>query len=149
MASIAICLNLRDGIPMTQPPEQPTPYELLGGAEAVQTLVDRFYDLMDTLPEAATIRAMHARSLKSSREKLVLFLTGWLGGPPLYMEKHGHPRLRMRHAPFVIDEDARQAWMLCMRQALDEQVDNDELRRFLDQALDRVAAHMRNTFQPE
>lgn len=131
---------------MTQPPDQKTPFELLGGAEAVQTLVDRFYDLMDTLPEAATIRAMHARSLKSSREKLVLFLTGWLGGPPLYMEKHGHPRLRMRHAPFVIDEDARQAWMLCMRQALDEQVENPDLRRFLDQALDRVAAHMRNDF---
>ncbi|RAL23007.1 globin [Lujinxingia litoralis] len=130
---------------MTQPPpEDTTPFELVGGTEGVQKLVDRFYDLMDTLPEAATIRAMHARSLKVSREKLVLFLTGWLGGPPLYMEKYGHPRLRMRHAPFDIDEDARQAWMLCMRQALDEQVEDAQLRRFLDQALDRVAAHMRN-----
>ena len=120
------------------------PYEMLGGAEAVERLVNRFYDLMDELPEAQEIRQMHAKSLRSSREKLILFLTGWLGGPQLYIEKYGHPKLRARHLPFEIGEEARQQWMLCMRQALEEEVEDDELRRFLDQALDRVAAHMRN-----
>lgn len=125
--------------------DAPSPYELLGGQPAVQRLVDRFYDLMDELPEAATIRAMHAPSLKQSRHKLVLFLTGWLGGPPVYVEAYGHPRLRARHLPFAIDEDARQQWMLCMRQALNEEVEDEHLRNYLEQTLDRVAAHMRNT----
>ena len=124
--------------------EDKTPYELIGGEPGVERLVNRFYDLMDDLPEAAMIRSMHASSLKSSRHKLILFLTGWLGGPPLYVEAYGHPRLRARHLPFAIDEDARQQWMLCMRQALADEVDDEELRRFLESALDRVAAHMRN-----
>ena len=69
-----------------------TPYGMIGGEEGVRRLVDRFYDLMDTAPEAAEIRAMHARSLKVSREKLFLFLTGWMGGPPLYVERYGQPQ---------------------------------------------------------
>ena len=124
--------------------DEKTPYEVIGEAEGVERLVHRFYDLMDELPEAQEIREMHAKSLKSSREKLILFLTGWLGGPQLYVEKYGHPRLRARHMPFDIGEDERQQWMLCMRQALEDEVESDELRRFLDTALDRVAAHMRN-----
>ena len=79
---------------------QPTPYEELGGEEKVRELVDRFYDHMDTLSEVQTVRDLHARSLKASREKLFLFLSGWLGGPDLYVEKYGHPRLRRRHLPF-------------------------------------------------
>ena len=124
--------------------DEKTPYEVIGEAEGVERLVHRFYDLMDELPEAQEIREMHAKSLKSSREKLILFLTGWLGGPQLYVEKYGHPRLRARHMPFDIGEDERQQWMLCMRQALEDEVEDEELRRFLDQALDRVAAHKRN-----
>lgn len=125
-------------------PHETTPYERIGEAEGVERLVNRFYDLMDELPEAQEIRDMHADSLRSSRQKLILFLTGWLGGPQLYVEKYGHPRLRARHLPFEIGESARQQWMLCMRQALEDKVEDEELRRFLDQALDRVAAHMRN-----
>ena len=79
-----------------------SPYERLGGEQAVRRLVDRFYDLMDTLPEAAGIRALHPEDLTDSREKLFMFLSGWLGGPPLYQMQYGHPRLRARHLPFPI-----------------------------------------------
>lgn len=119
-------------------------YDQLGGEPAVRRLVDRFYDLMDDLEEAATIRAMHPADLSSSREKLFLFLTGWMGGPPLYVERHGHPRLRMRHFPFAISEVERDQWMLCMSRALDETVDDERLRASLHEAFSRLADHMRN-----
>src|SRR3954466_10153141 len=84
------------------PPWPPrTPYDLLGGDAGIRALVDRFYDLMDSEPEAATIRKLHAASLKASREKLYMYLTGWTGGPHLYVARHGHPRLRARHLPFT------------------------------------------------
>ena len=75
----------------------PTLYELIGGEIGLRKLVERFYDLIDSAPEAAQIRALHPKSLKQSREKFFMFLSGWSGGPSLYMEKYGHPRLRMRH----------------------------------------------------
>lgn len=121
-----------------------TLYERIGGEAAVRTLVDHFYDHMDQLAEAQNIREMHAKSLKVSREKLFMFLSGWMGGPNLYMEKYGHPRLRMRHLPFAIDESARDQWMLCMRQALDETVDDEKLRDELLTAFYGVADFMRN-----
>ena len=82
-------------------------YDLIGGEIKLRALVDRFYDLMDISPEAKEIRAYHAKSLVQSREKLFMFLSGWSGGPGLYMEKYGHPRLRMRHNPFSIGECER------------------------------------------
>lgn len=122
----------------------PTPYEMIGGADAVRRLVDRFYDLMDAEEDAAHIRAMHPPTLDSSREKLRLFLTGWLGGPQLYVERFGHPRLRARHLPFPIGEAERDAWVACMDRALDEQEMPDELRTFLKARFQAVADHMRN-----
>src|SRR5215204_3170834 len=77
-------------------------YEMLGGETGLRSLVNRFYDLMDSSPEAEKIRAFHAKSLNQSREKLFMFLSGWSGGPQLYIERFGHPRLRMRHMPFAI-----------------------------------------------
>ena len=120
-----------------------TPYELLGGESAVHKLVDRFYDLMDEKEEVKVLRNLHAKSLRVSREKLFLFLSGWLGGPQLYVEKYGHPMLRKRHLPFVIGEDERDQWMLCMNQTLDEQTE-EPLRQQLKSAFDKVADHMRN-----
>jgi hemoglobin len=125
--------------------QTPTPFERLGGPDGVRKLVDRFYDLMSELPEARDVLHMHPQDLHSSREKLRLFLTGWLGGPPLYVQRYGHPRLRMRHLPFAIDDAARDAWMRCMRQALDEQVADELLREMLRGAFQRMADHMRNT----
>ena len=121
-----------------------THFELIGGVPAVRRLVDRFYDLMDTLPEAAGIRAMHPASLDSSREKLHLFLVGWLGGPQLYVERFGPPMLRARHLPFPIGDAERDAWIGCMSQALDEQDMPGELREFLRDRFRAMADHMRN-----
>lgn len=121
-----------------------TYFEILGGEAGIRRLVDRFYDLMDTAPEAATIRALHARSLKASREKLHLYLTGWTGGPPTYVERYGHPRLRMRHFPFQISSRERDEWLWCMDRALAEQEMPDEVRAHLRERLHALADHMRN-----
>jgi hemoglobin len=128
-----------------QPPQ--SHYDAIGGETAVNQIVERFYDLMDTAPEAVHVRALHATSLKVSREKLRLFLTGWLGGPQLYVEKHGHPMLRMRHFPFAIGIVERDEWLWCMRRALDEQPMPSDLRDYLTQRMVALADHMRN--QPE
>lgn len=121
-----------------------SPFEALGGAEGVRRLVDRFYDLMDASPEAATIRALHAPSLRQSREKLYLYLTGWTGGPPLYEERFGHPRLRARHLPFAIGARERDEWLWCMERALDAHELPDAVRVHLRERLRHLADHMRN-----
>jgi hemoglobin len=120
------------------------PYDLMGGDAGIRRLVDRFYDLMDSAPEAATIRKLHATSLKASREKLYMYLTGWTGGPPIYVEKHGHPRLRARHLPFSIGERERDEWLWCMNTALDEHDMPADLREDLREKLRSLADHMRN-----
>lgn len=119
-------------------------YEYLGREDGIRRLVVRFYELMDTLPEAATIRAMHPADLDDSVHKLWAFLVERFGGPTVYSSERGHPMLRRRHMPFVVDEAAAEAWMRCMRQALHEQVpegpDRDELEAFFH----HVAQHMKN-----
>ncbi|MCA9713155.1 MAG: group II truncated hemoglobin, partial [Myxococcales bacterium] len=109
-----------------------TPYEQLGGDDAVRRLVDAFYDHMDQDPEYALIRDLHPPTLAGSREKLYLFLSGWLGGPPLYIQRHGHPRLRARHLPFSIGARERDQWLACMTRALDDVGVEGELRALLD-----------------
>lgn len=124
--------------------EELSPYQRLGGEQAVRKLVDRFYELMDTLSEAEGIRAIHADDLSGARDKLFKFLSGWLGGPQLYMEEYGHPRLRMRHMPFAIAEAERDAWMLCMERALSEMKVDELLRTQLLYSLRQTADHMCN-----
>lgn len=121
-----------------------THYERIGGDAQVRALVDRFYQLMDELPEAWEIRKLHPADLSTSRQKLYEFLSGWMGGPPLYTEKHGHPMLRRRHLPFPIGQRERDQWLMCMRQALDDVVADTRLREELYTAFVRVADHMRN-----
>ena len=120
-------------------------YARLGGAPAVRALVDRFYALMDELPEAYTVRRLHPESLAGSADSLFKFLSGWFGGPPLYSRERGHPRLRMRHAPYAIGAMERDEWMLCMHQALAEQVNDPSLRAAVEQAFTGMADHMVNT----
>ncbi len=122
----------------------PNHYQRIGGEEKVRQLVDRFYDHMDELPEAWGIRKLHAASLEGARQKLFDFLSGWMGGPQLYVQKHGHPMLRRRHLPFPIGDDERDQWMHCMKLALEEVVADDTLRAELYQAFYKVADHMRN-----
>jgi hemoglobin len=125
-------------------PQVTTHYDQLGGDAGIRALVDRFYDLMDTAPEAANIRTLHARSLKVSREKLYKFMSGWTGGPQLYAEEFGHPRLRMRHFPFAIGERERDEWLWCMDQAMAQHEAPEELKAFLRERLQQLADHMRN-----
>ena len=121
-----------------------SPYERLGGVQGVRALVDRFYDLMESLPEAQRIRDLHPDDLAGSRDKLFKFLSGWLGGPQLYVAEYGHPRLRARHLPFPIGEAERDAWLRCMEQALAETEMEELLRNHLLQSLRNTADHMRN-----
>ena len=97
-----------------------TLYEAIGGDRTVRALTARFYELMDTLPEAANCRAVHPPSLEGSQEKFYEYLTGYLGGPQLYIEKRGHPRLRSRHFVAAIGPRERDEWLLCFRRAMDE-----------------------------
>lgn len=121
-----------------------TIYEMIGGESTVRRLVDRFYDLMDELPEASGIRALHPASLDESRNKLFWFLSGWTGGPSLYIERFGHPRLRARHLPFPIGEAERDQWMLCMRRSIDEVIADPLMRQQLGHAFAQMADFMRN-----
>ena len=117
----------------------PTPHARLGGAEAVRALVDRFYDLMDLEPAYADLRRVHGSDLGAARDKLTWFLSGWLGGPDLYIERFGHPRLRARHLPFSISVVERDQWLACMNQAMEEQGVDEDLRVRLVQALLQTA----------
>jgi len=121
-----------------------TPYELMGGENTILSLVDRFYYYMDTLPEVAGVRKMHAQSLSSAKDKLFKFLSGWLGGPDLFIQEYGHPMLRKRHFPFAIGTSERDQWMFCMTKAMTEITMDSTLRVSLLEALDNLATHMVN-----
>jgi hemoglobin len=121
-----------------------TPFARLGGESGVRALVDRFYDLMELEPAYAEVRAMHPGTLDGSRDKLFWFLCGWLGGPDLYVQRHGHPRLRARHLPYVIGIRERDQWMACMIQALHEQQIDESLAGRLAESFFGTADWMRN-----
>lgn len=121
-----------------------SPYDFIGGESTIRSLVDRFYFYMDILPEAQGIRLMHQANLASAKDKLFKFLTGWLGGPNLYIEEFGHPMLRMRHFPFKIGESERDQWMLCMNKALQETQMDPRLHSNIQTALHQLATHMIN-----
>lgn len=121
-----------------------THYQRIGGEETIRRLVDRFYDLMDEDPDYYAIRKIHAKDLADARDKLFMFLSGWTGGPQLYMEKFGHPRLRLRHMPFEIGEAERDQWMGCMMRAMDDVGVDDKLRQELTAAFQKTADFMRN-----
>lgn len=125
-----------------------TPYELLGGQTGLRRLVDTFYDLMDADPRFTGIRQLHPPSLDGSRDKLFMFLSGWLGGPPLYMQTFGHPMLRARHLPFPIGSSERDQWIECMGQAMQTTAVDASLAAQLMQALFQTATHLRNRADP-
>jgi hemoglobin len=121
-----------------------THYQRIGGEAKVRALVQRFYQLMDELPEAYGIRKLHAQDLQGATDKLFKFLSGWMGGPQLYVEQYGHPMLRARHLPFGIAAAERDQWLMCMNQALEDVVEDAALRRELSASFAKVADHMRN-----
>lgn len=120
-----------------------TPYEMLG-ADGVRKLADAFYEVMDSLPQAAEIRAMHAANLDDIKRKLAAYLTGWMGGPPVYLALTGTVCLTEPHAAYHIGPKQRDQWLLCMDQALDRIGASDELKAMLKDPLFRVADTVRN-----
>jgi len=121
-----------------------TLYDAIGGDNVVRALTRRFYHLMDTLPEAARCRALHPPDLAGSEEKFYEYLTGWLGGPPLYTEKRGHPMLRRRHFAASIGPEERDEWLQCFVRALEETVAQPQLRTVILEPVTRLAHHMQN-----
>ncbi len=119
-------------------------YERIGSKEGLWKLVNTFYDNMERLPEARTIRDLHAKDLRSAREKLFMFLSGWLGGPDRYIAAFGHPGLRARHLPFPIGVAERDQWLMCMRKALDEMPIDAAFKAQLIMAFTQTANHMMN-----
>ncbi|RUP30786.1 MAG: globin [Curvibacter sp.] len=122
----------------------PSHFQLLGGREQVQALVESFYAQMDQRPEARAIRAMHPADLGPVKAVLISYLCEWLGGPREYSAQRGHPRLRMRHQPFAIGDAERDAWLACMQAALQDTEVPPGLRQALMQAFSKTADHLRN-----
>lgn len=119
-------------------------FQAAGGEAGIRRLVDDFYDEMDSLAEARAIRAMHPEELALSRDKLAAFLCGWLGGPRRYREKYGPISIPAAHAHLAIDENARDAWLLCMEKALAKQPCPDDFRQYLLVQLGVPAERCRN-----
>ncbi len=122
--------------------DAPTPYDAIGGEEKIRAVVDRFYDIIDA--DAPTLRAMLPADDTVSRQKLYEYLVEWTGGPALYTPERGHPRMRMRHAPFAIGENEVDSWLACMQRSLDDNEVTGPVRAFLDERITALAHHMRN-----
>ena len=125
-------------------PDPTTLYETIGGEHTLRAMVDRFYDLMELEPEFAGLRALHPPSTDGSREKLFYFLSGWMGGPNLFIERFGHPRLRARHLPFAIGTSERDQWLRAMAWAMQDVGIAEALRLRLMASFFQTADFMRN-----
>jgi hemoglobin len=127
-----------------EPEVKQSPYDMIGGKAAVRQIVDRFYDIMDGDPAAAGIRAMHANDLAPMRDRLFEFLSGWLGGPPLYFKRPDHKCIVSAHRSFAIGEQERDQWMMCMRRAMEDCGVSAEVRALLDKPFLRMCEAFRN-----
>lgn len=130
-------------------PRRVAPYDLIGGEAGVRRFTRRFYELMDSLPEAAACRAIHPPSLTGSEEKLFWYLSGWLGGPPLFVERRGAPMLRRRHFVAPIGAAERDGWLQCFRRAWDEMNLRPELTAAVLPQVEALAHHMVNRAETE
>ena len=108
-----------------------TSFRAAGGEAGIRRLVDDFYARMDEDPHAAVIRAMHEPDLTVSRDKLTLFLCSWLGGPRLYRARYGEISIPGVHAHLDIGETERDAWLACMRDAVEVQPWSEDFKRYL------------------
>lgn len=105
---------------MSEPVSTGSPFARLGGEAGVRELIERFYEVMDSSPEAKTIRDMHASDLSPMVDKLAVFLTGWMGGPDRYRERFGRVVIPAAHEPYAIGPSERDQWLLCMQRALED-----------------------------
>jgi len=124
-----------------------TPFQILG-EDGIRELTDAFYDIMDELPEAAKLRAMHAADLTPMKARLAEYLTGWMGGPPRYAQKYGSVCMTEPHEPYHIGPEERDQWLLCMDKALARIEASDELVEMLKEPMFRIADAVRNREGP-
>lgn len=122
-------------------------FQAAGGEQGIHRLVTRFYEYMDSLPEAQHIRAMHPADIDSSHDKLFRFLCSWLGGPMLFQERYGSINIPLAHARFPITETERDAWLLCMQKAVDEQDYEPAFKVYLMEQLSIPAERIRAVSQ--
>jgi hemoglobin len=125
--------------------EQLTLYEAVGGMPFFERLVDRFYEGVAADPELLRVYP-HPDDLAPARRRLTLFLAQYWGGPTAYNDERGHPRLRMRHAPFEIGPDERDRWLAHMRDAIASLEPPDDVSRALHDYFDLAAESLRNRF---
>jgi len=130
--------------PSEKPIAEKTPYEIIGGETGAYNLSKRFYDIMEQDEYTSPLLELHPQPLDRIRIIFFEFLSGWLGGPDLFTVKYGHPMLRKRHLPFLIDEELRNQWIYCMNKALDIEIDNPLLRQNLKKSFLQLATHMIN-----
>ncbi len=126
-------------------------YELMGGSEKIRAVIETFYEEMFLNEPALT--KLHrldpdGRVAKPMREKVALYLIGWMGGPQDYVAQNGHPRLRMRHFHVQVDKAMSEAWMRSMKSAFEKHQVTGEVRAFLEEKLTALADHMRNVEEP-
>ena len=132
---------------MSEAQDLDSPFQQIGGRAMVERLAARFYEVMER--DEAALAAVHRQASSGGidpevKKRFSLFLVGWLGGPQEYMERHGHPRLRMRHARVPVDQNLRDAWLRCMRRAMDDCGVGGRVRAFLDQRFAEVANFLMN-----
>lgn len=123
--------------------KQATLYEAVGGMTFFEALVDRFYEGVASDPVLLSIYP-EPEDLAPARRRLTLFLAQYWGGPSDYNDERGHPRLRMRHAPFAIGVEERDRWLLHMRAAVASLDPPDDIARALVDYFDMAAEGMRN-----
>jgi len=121
-----------------------TLYDRIGGEDGVRRFTRRFYALMDEVPEAAACRAIHPPSLEGSEQKLFEYLSGWLGGPQLFVERRGPPMLRRRHMVAEIGPAEAEGWLICFRWALLDTVADEAVRAAILPQVEQLARHMQN-----
>ncbi|MFP3392991.1 globin [Brevibacillus sp. SIMBA_040] len=121
-----------------------TPYEMIGGADTLARLVDNFYDLVAKHPDLAPL---FPEDFTEVKERQYQFLTQFLGGPTLYTDQHGHPMLRARHMRFPIGVVQAEAWLACMKEAMDQTGLHGELRHQIFDRLRLTAHHMVNQWE--
>lgn len=119
-------------------------YDRLGGETVLQQFVNRLYAYMDESVDVAPVRKMHPGSLDHANDRLFKFLSGMLGGPALYMNEFGHPRLRQRHRHFSIGDEERDQWLRCAQYAADSLAIESTIRDELMSRLSEMGNHLRN-----
>lgn len=125
-------------------PSQSNAYDRIGGEKVIRAIAHQFYLQMQSNEATQALLSLHRAPIDESEQKLFEFLSGWLGGPQLYQQKHGHPALRARHMPFKVDEAMRDQWLLCMKAAIEIEVTEPQHQQAIYSAIATLADHMRN-----